>query len=83
MDKENKDKKKNKKKTKKEEKTEEVENKKIERVKERKDKKSEKENKLVAPDENDIKAINERINEPSLDELKEKFVKAVSDTSLH
>ena len=75
MDEENKDKKKTKKKTKKEEKAEEVESKKVERVKERKVKKTEKENQLVAPDENDIKAINERINEPSLDELKEKFLK--------
>ncbi len=69
-----KDKKKKKNKTKNEEIIEEKENKKIERVKERKEKKTEKENKFIAPDENIIKAVNQRISEPSLDQLKEKFL---------
>ena len=68
-------KKKDKKKTRKEEAEEEKGIKKVERVKERDEKKSEKKNNYVAPDEKDIKAINTRIAEPSLDDLKEKFLK--------
>ncbi len=67
-------KKKKKKKNLEEEKNDEIENKKKERVNERNEKKEEKKNRLVAPEEKEIKKQNERINEPSLDELKEKFL---------
>jgi len=57
-----------------EEKEEIVENKKNERIKERNEKKEDKKNRLIAPEEKEINKKNERINEPTLDELKEKFL---------
>jgi len=67
-------KKKKKNKNKSEEKNEEIENKKNERTKERNEAKEEKKGRLVAPEEKNVKTENSRVSEPSLDELKEKFL---------
>lgn len=68
--------KKKKKKTKnsEEEKNEEKENKKTERVKERNEAKEEKKSRLVAPEDKEVERANIRVSEPTLDELKEKFL---------
>ena len=66
--------KKKKKKNKKKDDIDEAEVKKIERVKERTEKKVERKNRLVAPEENEVVVKNDKISEPSLEELKEKFL---------
>merc|ERR1711957_751810 len=75
MEEEEKKDKKKKKRTKKEEVIEDKAKNKVVRDKERDEIKTERKKNYVAPDEKDIKAINQRIIEPSLDDLKEKFLK--------
>lgn len=67
-------KKKKKNKNKEEEKNEEIVVKKNERVKERNEAKEDKKSRLNAPEEKDLKKVNSRVSEPTLDELKEKFL---------
>lgn len=67
-------KKKKKKKNLGDEKNEEKASKKLERVEKRGEAKEEKMSRLVAPEDKDLERKNERVSEPTLDELKEKFL---------
>lgn len=57
-----------------EQKNEQKEIKKKERVNERNEKKEEKAKRFIAPEETEVKPTNDRVSEPTLDELKNKFL---------